>query len=49
MQRLAGLGIDMDQVTGELVDEGIEKFVTPFQELMAALDGKRTALAAGRR
>ncbi len=49
LERLAAVGIDMDQVTRELVEEGIEKFVTPFDELLAALDAKRSALAAGAR
>ncbi|MFQ5767733.1 MAG: hypothetical protein ACE5ID_07095 [Acidobacteriota bacterium] len=45
MERLARLGIDMDRVTADLVDEGIEKFNKPFDELIASLDRKRAELA----
>ena len=44
MADLAGLGIDIHQVTDELVREGIQKFVTPFDELLAALNAKRESL-----
>lgn len=46
MERLARLGIDIDRVTDDLIEEGIEKFVKPFDALMASLDEKRKALAA---
>lgn len=46
MERLAALGIDIDRVTDELIEEGIEKFATPFDSLLASLDEKRKALAA---
>lgn len=46
MADLAALGIDINQVTDELVREGIEKFVTPFDELLAALNAKRESLVA---
>ena len=41
MKRLAAIGIDFDRVTSDLVDEGIDKFVKPFDALLAALDEKR--------
>ena len=44
MKRLTAIGIDMDRVTSELVDEGIDKFVKPFDALLAALDEKRRSL-----
>ena len=44
MQVLKTLGIDIDRVTGELVVEGIDKFVKPFDALMQALEEKRQAL-----
>ena len=44
MKRLAAIGIDFDRVTSDLVDEGIDKFVKPFDALLAALDGKRRTL-----
>jgi len=46
MTGLAALGIDIDQATDELVREGVAKFVTPFDELLAALEAKRTSLTA---
>lgn len=44
MKRLGAIGIDMDRVTADLVDEGIDKFVKPFDALLAALDVKRRTL-----
>ena len=44
MKRLAAIGIDIDRVTSDLVTEGIDKFVKPFDALLAALDGKRRTL-----
>lgn len=46
MARLAELGIDMDKATDELLAEGLNKFVKPFDDLLAALDAKRESLAA---
>jgi transaldolase len=46
MAGLVALGIDIDQVTDELVREGVAKFVTPFDELLASLEAKRTNLTA---
>ena len=46
MAGLAALGIDIDQATDELVREGVAKFVTPFDELLAALEAKRASLTA---
>ncbi|MBV9636451.1 MAG: transketolase, partial [Methylobacteriaceae bacterium] len=40
MTELARLGIDFDRVTGELEDEGVEKFNTPFDALMRSLSAK---------
>jgi transaldolase len=34
------LGIDLGQVTDDLLDEGIEKFVRPFRSLMESIDAK---------
>ena len=44
IDHLAALGIKMDQVTADLVEEGIDKFVKPFNHLMETLEGKRRAL-----
>ncbi len=40
---LAGLGIRLDDVTQALEDEGIEKFVKPYDNLLARLAEKREA------
>jgi transaldolase len=45
MEKLAGIGIDMKRVTDELVDEGIRKFVEPFDQLMESLEVKRRSMA----
>jgi transaldolase len=40
-RRLAGLGISMPVVAQRLLDEGITKFVQPYDKLLAALEAKR--------
>jgi transaldolase/glucose-6-phosphate isomerase len=42
-QRLSELEIDIDQVTQQLEDEGVHKFIVPFDSLMATLEAKRSA------
>jgi transaldolase len=42
---LASLGIDFASVTDALVEEGIAKFVQPFDRLLEALEDKRRSLA----
>jgi transaldolase/glucose-6-phosphate isomerase len=37
LERLPELGIDIDQMTNQLVDEGVEKFDKPFDTLMGTL------------
>jgi transaldolase len=37
LERLPELGIDIDEVTGQLEDEGVEKFTKPFDKLMETL------------
>jgi len=44
---LADVGIDLGQVTRELVAEGVEKFNQPFDALLAGLEEKRSLLASG--
>jgi transaldolase len=44
LQRLPELGIDLQQVTQQLEEEGIEKFNQPFDKLMATLEEKRQML-----
>ena len=41
MKDLEKVGLSIDSITKTLVDEGIEKFVKPFQSLMNVLAGKR--------
>jgi transaldolase/glucose-6-phosphate isomerase len=43
LQHLARLGIDIDEVTQQLEDEGIEKFNKPYDSLMDSLKEKRSA------
>jgi transaldolase len=40
LERLPELGIDIDKVTRQLEDEGVEKFNKPFDKLMEALTQK---------
>lgn len=44
LDRLAGLGIDMEEVTRRLEEEGIEKFKRPFESLMANIQKKCSGL-----
>lgn len=44
---LAELGLDLDQATQQLEDEGVEKFNQPFDSLMATLEGKRRKVLEG--
>lgn len=45
LQRLPELGIDLNQVTQQLEDEGIEKFIKPYDSLMKTLDSKRREIS----
>jgi transaldolase len=47
LSEIEGLGISMKQVTDELVEEGIAKFVEPYGALLASLEEKRRSLATG--
>ena len=44
LERLASVGVDLDEVTAALQREGIVKFAQPFDRLLETLDGKRAAL-----
>ncbi|WP_022834334.1 bifunctional transaldolase/phosoglucose isomerase [Salisaeta longa] len=44
---LADAGIDLDDVTEALQEEGIDKFVRPFDNLLDAIEEKRAQLAGG--
>jgi transaldolase/transaldolase/glucose-6-phosphate isomerase len=39
--QLKEVGIDLDAVTKQLEEEGIQKFIKPFNSLMAVLEEKR--------
>ena len=46
MERLAKVGIDFDDLTRDLLNEGVEKFVAPFDRLLDSLK-ERSSLLAG--
>jgi transaldolase len=46
LSALAAAGIDMDQVTDELLDEGIKLFQDAMNELLAGIEKRRAAVAA---
>jgi transaldolase/glucose-6-phosphate isomerase len=48
LQALADAGIDMVDVTDQLLREGVEKFVEPMEELLAGIDLKREAVVTRR-
>lgn len=49
MEELARLGIDFRQVTDQLLSEGVQKFVEPYDALIKSIDDKRRDLhGAGR-
>jgi transaldolase len=43
---LEAVGISMDAVTQELLDEGVRKFAEPYEALLAAIDEKVSQMAA---
>ncbi len=48
MKRLAGVGVDFDDVTRVLETEGIEKFSKSYAELLGTIGRKREVLGKGR-
>jgi transaldolase len=44
MAELEALGISMQRVTDELIEEGVRAFAASFDDLMATIDAKRRAL-----
>ncbi len=48
LAKLAAVGIDLDQATRELLDEGVEKFAKPFVSLMASIEEKCHKLSGQR-
>jgi transaldolase/glucose-6-phosphate isomerase len=47
MERLAAVGIDFENVTWQLENEGVQKFRDPFDELMATLAERRQSILEG--
>ncbi|HJP71663.1 MAG TPA: transaldolase [Candidatus Limnocylindria bacterium] len=45
LRDLQGQGIDMQQVTDELIEEGVSAFAKSFEDLMDTIDSQRKALA----
>jgi transaldolase len=43
LQSLGEVGVDLDDVTSRLLDEGVDKFIEPFDALLDAIEEKRTA------
>jgi transaldolase len=46
MQALAGVEVDMDWVTGVLLEEGVKKFADSFEQLIKDIEEKRARLQA---
>ena len=47
LKAVADAGVKLSEVTDALLDDGIKQFVKAFEKLMAGLDHKRAAFAAG--
>jgi transaldolase len=45
LESLSKLGIDLDQVTQQLEDEGVEKFAKSLDQLMEALRKRRDSIS----
>ena len=48
LDRLAGVGVDLDDVSRMLEDQGLASFAKSFRELLAVLDAKTAELASSR-
>jgi transaldolase / glucose-6-phosphate isomerase len=48
LRALADAGIDLDDVTDLLLRDGIAKFVTPMEDLLAGIESKREAIVTSR-
>jgi transaldolase len=49
LRRLKALGINLDTITEKLQEDGVTAFASSFDQLMAALEKKRTAIAESER
>jgi transaldolase/glucose-6-phosphate isomerase len=47
LQDLSSIGLDLDEITRQLEDEGVEKFIKPFDRLMDTLEQERAAALQG--
>jgi hypothetical protein len=47
LERLTEVGIDLEAVTRQLEEEGVHKFIVPFDKLMTMLEEKRAAALSG--
>ncbi len=48
LRALADAGVDLDDVTAQLLREGIQAFVTPMNKLLDGIDRRREAVVTGR-
>jgi transaldolase / glucose-6-phosphate isomerase len=48
LQALAEAGIDLDEVTDKLLEDGIEAFVRPMEKLLEGIESKREAIITSR-
>jgi transaldolase/glucose-6-phosphate isomerase len=48
LRALAEAGIDLDDVTRKLLEDGVDKFVEPMEKLLEGLDEKREAIVTSR-
>ena len=48
LEALAAAGIDLEDVTDQLLREGIDAFMVPMQKLLDGIEAKRTAIAGVR-
>lgn len=46
LNNLADLGIDLDEVTRQLLDDGVENFVKPYDELIKSIEKKMSLISA---
>jgi transaldolase/glucose-6-phosphate isomerase len=48
LEALAAAGIDLNEVTDLLLEQGIDAFVTPMEKLLAGIESKREAIVTDR-
>ena len=46
LERLAALGVDLDAIMDQLQDEGVQKFIDSYDDLLQDLEAKAGALAS---